>query len=72
MSEEEVSKGSFWGDGEEISFVLWVDLDAKTNCETKQTKETCQKFSSHPGLREILAELLHLYDISVLGCMCML
>lgn len=50
VSEEEVSKGSFWGDGQEIAFVLWVDLDAKTNCETKKTpKETCQKFSSHRG-----------------------
>lgn len=32
MSEKEVGKSSFWRDGQEISFVLWVDLDAKTNC----------------------------------------
>lgn len=31
VSEEEVSKGSLWGDGQEISFVLWVDLDTKTH-----------------------------------------
>lgn len=72
VSEEEVSKRSFWGDGEEISFVLGVDLDAKTNCEGIRTKETCQKFSSHPGQREMLAELLHLCDISALCCRCML
>lgn len=31
VSEEEVREGSLWGDGEEISFVLWVDLDTKTH-----------------------------------------
>lgn len=63
VSEEEVGKGSFWGDGQEISFVLWVDLDAKTNCQAKKkkSKETCQKILSHPGQREIwtVALILH-------------
>lgn len=27
VSEQEVSEGSLWGDGQELSFVLWVDLD---------------------------------------------
>lgn len=45
VSEEEVSKGSFWGDGQEISLVLWVDLDAKTNCETKKTQRKHVKSS---------------------------
>lgn len=40
VSEKEVGKSSFWGDGQEISFVLWVDLDAKTNCRGKEARET--------------------------------
>lgn len=28
VSEEEVGKGSLWGDGQEVSLVLWVDLNA--------------------------------------------
>lgn len=28
VSEQEVSEGSLRGDGQEVSFVLWVDLDA--------------------------------------------
>lgn len=39
VSEEEVGKSSFWGDGQEVAFVLWVDLDAKTNCKTKKQRK---------------------------------
>lgn len=31
VSEQEVGEGSLWGDGQKISFVLWVDLDTKTH-----------------------------------------
>lgn len=31
MSEQEVGKGSLWGDGQEVTFVLWVDLDPKAH-----------------------------------------
>lgn len=40
VSKEEVSKGSFRRDGQKISLVLWVDLDAKTNCK-KKAKQNC-------------------------------
>lgn len=32
--EQEVGEGSLRGNGQEVSFVLRVDLDAKTNCKT--------------------------------------
>lgn len=44
VGEEEVSKRPFRGDGQEIPFVLWVDLDAKTNCKTKQRKRVQLRF----------------------------
>lgn len=28
VSKQEVSEGSLRGDGQEVSFVLWIDLDA--------------------------------------------
>lgn len=39
VSEKEVGKSPFWRDGQEISFVLWVDLDAKTNCRGGKGRE---------------------------------
>lgn len=36
VSKQEVGEGSLWGDGQKISFVLWVDLDTKTHCENKR------------------------------------
>lgn len=43
MSEKEVGKSSFRGDGQEVSFVLWVDLDAQTNCK-KRKRHKCLFF----------------------------
>lgn len=31
VSKQEVSEGSLWRDRQEVSLVLWVDLDTKTH-----------------------------------------
>lgn len=31
VSKQEVGEGSLWRDRQEVSFVLWVDLDTKTH-----------------------------------------
>lgn len=42
VSEQKVSEGSLWGDRQELSFVLWVDLDTQTHSQNERA-HTCDK-----------------------------
>lgn len=39
VGKEEVSEGSLWRDGQELSFVLWVDLDTKTHYKKERHED---------------------------------
>lgn len=64
VSEQEVGKGSLWGDGQEVTFVLWVDLDPKTHYKkNKECKK--QRFST-----VYLYAKMHNYGASVYTNFC--
>lgn len=61
MGKQEVSEGSLWGDGQELSLVLWVDLDTKTHCQDEGAHtgdEARQKAIEGEGANEQTVEEL--------------